>query len=62
MLSLFWTGAAVSAYLGYKLLDWWAPAAVVAVVLAGQSALFWMGRWTTGVRARSSSGLCSWTR
>ena len=47
MLSLFWVGAVFSAYLGYKLHDWWVPAAVACVVAAGQFALFQMaaGGW-----------------
>jgi hypothetical protein len=40
MLLLFWAGAVLSAYLGYKLYDWWVPAAVAGVALAGQFALF----------------------
>ena len=40
MLLLFWAGAVSSAYLGYKLHDWWVPAAVAGVVVAGQFALF----------------------
>jgi hypothetical protein len=39
MLSLFWLGAVFSAYLGYRLHDWWVPAAVACVVVAGQFAL-----------------------
>jgi hypothetical protein len=42
MLLLFWVGAAASAYLGYKLHDWWIPAAVAGVVVAGQLALLQM--------------------
>jgi hypothetical protein len=42
MLLLFWVGAAASAYLGYKLHDWWVPAAVAGVVVAGQFALLQM--------------------
>jgi hypothetical protein len=42
MLLLFWVGAAASAYLGYKLHDWWIPAAVAGVVVAGQFALLQM--------------------
>ena len=42
MLLLFWVGAAGSAYLGYKLHDWWVPAAVAGVVVAGQFALLQM--------------------
>jgi hypothetical protein len=40
MLVLFWMGAGVCAYLGYKLHDWWVPAAVAVAVAAGQFALF----------------------
>ena len=42
MLSLFWLGAVLSAYLGYKLHDWWIPVAVAGVVAAGQLALLQM--------------------
>jgi hypothetical protein len=42
MLLLFWVGAAASAYLGYKLHDWWVPAAVAGVVVAAQLALLQM--------------------
>lgn len=42
MLGLFWAGAAVCAYLGYKLYDWWVPALVAAAVAAGQFGLFHM--------------------
>ena len=42
MLSLFWLGALFSAYLGYRLHDWWVPAAVACVVAAGQFALLQM--------------------
>jgi hypothetical protein len=34
---LLLTGAVVSAYLGYKLFGWWAPAVVAAAVLALQA-------------------------
>jgi hypothetical protein len=34
---LLFTGAAVSAYLGYRLLGWWAPAAVACAVLSAQA-------------------------
>ena len=34
---LFWIGAVVSAYLGYKLQDWWVPAAVACAVVAVQA-------------------------
>jgi hypothetical protein len=40
MLLLFWAGAIASAYLGYKLHEWWVPAAVACAVVAGQFALF----------------------
>jgi hypothetical protein len=39
MLGLFWAGAALCAYLGYKLYDWWLPAIAAAVVAASQLAL-----------------------
>jgi len=42
MLSLFWLGAVFSAYLGYRLHDWWVPAALAGVVVAGQFALLQM--------------------
>ena len=42
MLSLFWLGAVFSAYLGYRLHDWWVPVAVACVVVAGQFALLQM--------------------
>ena len=42
MLSLFWLGAVLSAYLGYRLHDWWIPVAVAGVVAAGQLALLQM--------------------
>jgi hypothetical protein len=47
MLSLFWAGAVLSAYLGYKLYDWWVPTAVAGGVVAGQFALFQLaaGKW-----------------
>jgi hypothetical protein len=34
---LLLTGAVVSGFLGYKLLGWWAPAAVACAVLAAQA-------------------------
>jgi hypothetical protein len=40
MLLLFWVGAGLCAYLGYKLRDWWVPAAVAVAVAVGQLALF----------------------
>jgi hypothetical protein len=42
MLTLFWLGAVFSAYLGYRLHDWWVPVAVAGVVVAGQLALLQM--------------------
>ena len=48
MLLLFWVGAALSAYLGYKMHDWWAPAAVACAVVAGQFALFEMAAGSRG--------------
>jgi hypothetical protein len=52
MLLLFWAGACLSAYLGYKLLDWWVPAAVACAAVAGQFALFQMaaGSWGPSVQ------------
>jgi uncharacterized membrane protein len=52
MLALFWIGAVLSAYLGYKLHDWWVPAAVAVVAVAGQFALFQMaaGGWGPSVQ------------
>ena len=37
---LLLVGALVSAYLGYKLLGWWAPAALAVVVSALQAAAY----------------------
>jgi len=48
MLALFWLGAVSSAYLGYRLHDWWVPAAVACVVVAGQFALFQMAAGSRG--------------
>jgi hypothetical protein len=48
MLLLFWLGALLSAYLGYRLQDWWVPAAVAGVVVAGQFALFQMAAGAPG--------------
>jgi hypothetical protein len=48
MLSLFWIGAILSAYLGYKLHDWWMPAAVACAAAAGQFALFQMAAGDRG--------------
>ena len=47
MLVLFWVGAVVSAYLGYRLHDWWVPAAVAGARWQVNSALFQMaaGGW-----------------
>ena len=42
MLLLFWVGAIASAYLGYRLHDWWVPVAVAGAVVAGQFALLQM--------------------
>lgn len=42
MLLLFWVGALLSAYLGYKMHAWWIPAVVAVVVAAGQLGLFQM--------------------
>ena len=39
---LFWAGAVVSGYLGYKLLDWWVPAVVACAVVALQFVMFQM--------------------
>lgn len=39
MLALFWIGAAVSAWLGYKMQHWWVPTAVTTAALAGQLAM-----------------------
>ena len=52
MLSLFWIGAVLSAYLGYKLLDWWVPAALAGLALAGQFALFQMAAGSWGPSAQ----------
>jgi hypothetical protein len=52
MLLLFWAGAVASAYLGYKLHEWWVLVAVAAVVGAGQVVLFQMaaGSWGPSVQ------------
>ena len=49
---MFWVGAALCAYLGYKLYDWWVPTAVACVVVAGQFALFQMaaGSWGPSIQ------------
>jgi hypothetical protein len=39
---LFWVGAVVSGYLGYRLLDWWVPAVLACVVVAFQFVSFQM--------------------
>ena len=52
MLLLFWAGAVLSAYLGYKLYDWWVPAAVAGVVVAGQFTLFQMAAGSWGPSAQ----------
>ena len=33
---LFWAGAVLTGFLGYKRLDWWVPAATACAVAAGQ--------------------------
>jgi presenilin-like A22 family membrane protease len=48
MLLLFWVGAVMSAYLGYRMNDWWVPAAVAVVVAMGQLALFQLGTGDRG--------------
>ena len=48
MLLLFWVGAVASAYLGYRLHDWWVPVAVACVVVAGQFALLQMAAGSRG--------------
>jgi hypothetical protein len=52
MLLLFWVGAVASAYLGYKLHDWWVPVAVACVVGAGQVLLFQMAAGSWGPSAQ----------
>ena len=37
---LFWAGAVVSGYLGYRLFDWWVPAVVSGAVVALQFVMF----------------------
>jgi hypothetical protein len=37
---LFWLGAILSGYLGYKMLPWWVPAAVSILVAAAQAVQF----------------------
>lgn len=37
---LLWIGAAVSGFLGYRLHDWWVPAAVACAVVALQAVAF----------------------
>jgi hypothetical protein len=34
------TGAALSAFLGYRLLGWWAPAVVAATILVAQAVAY----------------------
>jgi hypothetical protein len=48
MLGLFWAGAAVCAYLGYKLYDWWVPTLVAVAVAAGQFGIFHMAGGSLG--------------
>ena len=52
MLTLFWGGALLSAYLGYKQHEWWMPAAIACAALAGQFAVFQTaaGSWGPGVQ------------
>jgi hypothetical protein len=52
MLLLFWVGAVLCAYLGYKLYDWWVPTAVACAVAAGQFVLFQMaaGSWGPSIQ------------
>jgi hypothetical protein len=33
---LFWAGAVLAGYLGYKRLDWWVPAVIACAVAAGR--------------------------
>ena len=37
---LFWIGAALAGYLGYRLLPWWVPAALACAVVVVQAVLF----------------------
>jgi hypothetical protein len=37
---LLWIGAALSGFLGYRLHEWWVPAAVACVVVAIQAVAF----------------------
>jgi hypothetical protein len=37
---LLWIGAALSGYLGYRLLDWWVPAALACATVAIQAFMF----------------------
>jgi hypothetical protein len=37
---LFWIGAVVSGFLGYRLFEWWAPTAVACTVVAVQAVAF----------------------
>jgi hypothetical protein len=37
---LFWAGAVASAYVGFRLFDWWVPALVACAVVAIQFVLF----------------------
>jgi len=37
---LFWVGSGLSAFLGYRLFDWWVPAVLACAVAAGQFFLF----------------------
>jgi len=37
---LFWIGALLSGFLGYRLYEWWVPTAVACAVVALQAILF----------------------
>src|SRR5262245_8093645 len=37
---LFWVGSGLSAFLGYRLFDWWVPAVLACAVAAAQFFLF----------------------
>ncbi len=39
---LFWVGAVLCGYLGYRLHEWWVPAAVACVVVAVQVVMLHM--------------------
>lgn len=52
MLLLFWSGAVLSGYLGYRLHEWWVPAVVACGVVAGQFALFQLAAGDRGPTAQ----------